>query len=360
MINQERLVKTFLDLVQIDSPSGHEDAIAKEVIQRLKALGAKARRDKVGNVIACFEGKGEPLMVNAHLDTVEPGRGIRPLIKGDVITSDGTTILGADCKVGVSALLEALTSIKEDKKFHVPIDVLLTVEEESSLRGSRELDVHDIRARRGFTFDAGGGANQICLSSPYYHSVDVHITGRAAHAGEEPEKGISAIAIAAQIIAELPLGRLDEQTTANVGLIQGGSVRNAVPETAIFQGEIRSRDEKRLIEVTDRWVAVGEKIKELHPQSVITVKVEREFDGYVFTKEHPLVSLVQKGLKEIGLEAEFVHSGGGTDVNGFHAKGITALGIGAASWESHTAREYTKISEILKITRLAEQLILLA
>ncbi len=208
MVNQKRLVQTFIDLVKIDSPSGSEDKIAREMSKRLTALGGKVESDAYGNVIAKFTGVGEPLMLNAHLDTVEPGQGIKPKMIGNQqavgfaneITSDGSTILGADDKAGLSVLLEALTVVKEAKGLHVPIEIILTKGEEVGLLGAKNLDYTKINAKEGVSFDGHSGVDNITVAAPGLHRVDATIIGRSAHAGVEPEKGISAIQIAAKII----------------------------------------------------------------------------------------------------------------------------------------------------------------
>src|SRR3989344_1997850 len=240
MVNEKRLIKTFLELVKIDSPSGEEEGIASEVEKRLKALGGKVERDSYGNIIAKFKGEGDPLMLNAHLDTVEPGRGIKPKITGDKITSDGSTILGADDKAGLSVLLETLALVKEAKAIHLPLEIILTKGEEAGLLGAKNLDYTKISAKEGVSFDGHSGVDNITVAAPGLHRVDATVIGRSAHAGAEPEKGISAIQIAAKIISELQVGRIDEETTANIGLIEGGSARNAVAERVHFKGEIRS------------------------------------------------------------------------------------------------------------------------
>ena len=241
MINRERLVQTFCHLVGIDSPSGEEEALAQELTRRLQGLGLKTTRDDYGNVIAS-DGGENPILLSAHMDTVEPGRGVKPRVQGDRILSNGATILGGDCKAGVSAILEALESIKEDGTPHLPIEVVFTREEEPGLIGARNLEFSKIKAKEAIVFDGEGPASRIISSSPTYIAFDIQITGRAAHAGVEPENGLSAIRIAAELITNLPQGRLDPQTTFNIGTIQGGSVRNAVPEKATLRGEFRSTD----------------------------------------------------------------------------------------------------------------------
>ena len=254
MIKRDRLVQTFCDIAKIDSPSGEEEDMAKDLTARLESLGFTTMRDDYGNLVAT-DGRPNPILLSAHLDTVEPGRGIKPSVEGDKIVSDGTTILGGDCKAGVSAILEALESIKEDGvEFH-PVELAFTREEEIGLVGARNLDFSLITAKEAIVFDGEGPVSQITASSPTYIGFDIEITGRAAHAGVEPEKGLSSIRIASEIIIRLPQGRLDETTTVNVGTIEGGTVRNAVPESTTVRGEFRSTNLENLdelrVQITD-------------------------------------------------------------------------------------------------------------
>ena len=252
MIERERLVNTFCELVRIDSPSGEEEAVAQYLTQKLTALGLLIQRDSHGNVIASEDGDN-PLILSAHMDTVEPGRGIKPRIEEDRIVSDGTTILGGDCKAGVAAILEGLQSIKDEGASRRPVQAVFTrgeeiglVGAEIGLVGAQYLDYGILTGQEAVVFDGNGPVGTITASSPTYISFDVKVKGRAAHAGVEPEKGLSAIRIASDIISQLPQGRLDEETTINVGTISGGSVRNAVPEDVTFSGEFRSRNTETL------------------------------------------------------------------------------------------------------------------
>ena len=199
MINRERIIQTFCDLVQIDSPSGEEEEMAQEMIGRLEKLGLETKRDDYGNIVAS-DGREHPILLSAHLDTVEPGRGIKPSVKGDSIISDGSTILGGDCKAGISAILEALESVIEDGGDYHPVELAFTREEEIGLVGARNLDFSLLTAKEAIVFDGEGPVSQITSSSPTYIGFDIEITGRSAHAGVEPEKGLSAISIAADII----------------------------------------------------------------------------------------------------------------------------------------------------------------
>ena len=184
MVNRERLVQTLMDLIRIDSPTGEEDAIDREVTGRLQTLGLTVRHDSFNNVIAKLEGDGEPVMLSAHLDTVEPGRGIKPVLEGDVLRSDGTTILGGDCKAGVSIVLEAIASVVESGVKHLPIEVAFSRSEEGGLAGAHHMDLSQLTAKRGVVFDAEGGIDRVTVAAPAQNAVKAYIQGRAAHAGQ--------------------------------------------------------------------------------------------------------------------------------------------------------------------------------
>lgn len=350
-------MKTFLDLVKIDSPSGEEKIIAIEVSKRLKKLGGNVEFDSFGNCIAKFPGRGEPFLLNAHLDTVEPGRGIKPMIKGNKITSDGTTILGADPKAGVAAILEALTSLAEDKVNHQPIEVVFTKEEETGLCGAVNLDYSIITARHGVTFDGEDGVNNICISAPGYSKVDVTITGKGAHAGAEPEKGLSAIYIASLIISQLHLGRIDEETTANIGQIMGGTARNAVPSLTLFKGEIRSRNPEKLKKHTQHFQHILQRVQKQFSDSKLKMVIKKEFDSYILKEDHKVITKAKKIYKKLGLIPNLCHSGGATDVNIFHTHGIGAVVVGAGFYNAHTVEEYVLISEMLQTAQFCQELV---
>ena len=230
MADQQRLTNTLIELIKIYSPSGEEDAMDFAVSRKLGFLGLEMINDSYKNAIAKRPGAGQSLLLSAHLDTVEPGRGVKPSVEGDRIVSDGSTILGGDCKAGVAAILEALESLKEDGAPRAAVEVVMTREEETGLVGAINLDFSKITGKEAVVFDGEGPVSRITSGSPTYIGFDIEVTGRAAHAGVEPEKGLSAIHVAAQLISKLPQGRLDHETTFNIGKIGGGTVRNAVPE----------------------------------------------------------------------------------------------------------------------------------
>ena len=358
MINRDRIVKTFTELVQVDSPSGEEEEMAKDLIGRLEALGLSVQRDDYGNIIG-GDGGDDPLLLSAHMDTVEPGRGIKPRVEGDRVLSDGTTILGGDCKAGVAAILEALESIKEDGTPHRSIEVAFTREEEIGLVGARNLDFSMISAKESIVFDGEGPPSQITSASPTYIGFDIEVTGRAAHAGVEPEKGLSAIRIAAEIITRMPQGRLDEESTFNVGNFEGGTVRNAVPENAIVRGEFRSRNLETLDGLRLQISEAVNEVRELYPEADIQQHLHTEFETYTLTDDDPATALVKKALTGLGLTPVMTPSGGGTDGNVFRLNGISAVVVGMADHNMHTVREYVSIPDLVDAAHLCEELLCL-
>lgn len=356
MINRERLVKSFCDLARIDSPSGEEDAVATELIARLEALGLSIKRDSYGNVIA-GDGRSRPLILSAHMDTVEPGRGIKPKLEGERIVSDGTTILGGDCKAGVASILEALQSVHEDNVPHAPVEVVFTREEEIGLVGAKNLDFSMLTGEQAVVFDGEGPPTHITSSTPTYVGFEIDVTGRAAHAGVEPEKGISAIRIISEIITRFPQGRLDNETTFNIGTIQGGMVRNAVPENASVVGEFRSRNLESLDGVRLQFLETVDEVRQMFPDAIIEEHLHTEWEGNTLAEDDPTAGLVTTALRKLGLEPVMRPSGGGTDGNVFRINGISAVVVGMADQNMHTVREYVVIPDLVDAAHLCEELL---
>ena len=357
MVNRERLVETLIDLIRIDSPTGEEDEMDREVSARLRALGFVVQHDAYKNVIARREGVGEPLILSAHLDTVEPGRGIKPQLDGDVLRSDGTTILGGDCKAGVAIVLEALTAVVESGAPHLPVEVIFSRAEEGGLNGAHNLDFSLITAKRGVVFDGEGQVNRLTVAAPSQNVVKAEIIGRASHAGVEPEKGISALVIAGHILTRLPLGRIDEETTANIGYLEGGLKRNIIPERAFLDGEIRSRDRQKLEHYTDRFRQVFDEVSGMYPEARLELDITNSYQAYRVDGEHPTVTMLGRALGEIGLEPRLEGSGGGSDANVFFEHGIAALPVGIGVRSFHTKEETAVIPEVLEGAEMCQRLL---
>jgi tripeptide aminopeptidase len=354
MIQRDRLVNTFLELIQIDSPSGKEAAVAQRLIAILRELGADAGLDSHGNVIASLPGKGDPLLLSAHMDTVQPGEGIKPIVEGDTVRTDSTTVLGGDPKAGVSAIIEALRSLTEDGANHRAVEVAFSRGEEIGLVGARHMDYERISARQALVFDGEGSVANITSEAPSQLTLDLHVTGRAAHAGVEPEKGISAIAIAAEFVHDYPQGRQDEETTGNIGLIEGGSARNAVPEECRICAELRSRDKKKLRGLRERVEKSVGNLRKKYPEAKIELEIEDEYGGYKLGPGDPLVAVATEALRKIGLEPRLIASGGGTDGNIFTTKGIAAVVVGLGGEHFHTKSETLSIPHMVNAARFCE------
>ena len=355
MANQERMVNDFSDLVRIDSPSGEEWDVALHVSERLSNLGFHVARDDHGNVIA-REAGDSPLILSAHMDTVDPGRSIKPQVVGDRITSDGNTILGGDCKAGVAAILEALESVKEDARPRRPLEVILTRGEEIGLVGASNLDFSMIRGREAVVFDGNGPVNTITGASPTYMAFDINVRGRGAHAGVEPEKGLSAIRIATDLIAELPQGRIDQETTFNVATITGGTVRNAVPSEASISGEFRSMNMESLELLRMQLLNSVSKIRARYTDAEITESLEMMFQMYRLDPNEATAQLVMRVMRDMKLEPNILPSGGGTDGNVFRLNGIESVVVGMATNLMHTIDEYVVIPDLMNTARFCEEL----
>ena len=358
MANRERLITTLIDLIRIDSPSGEEDAMDREVSARLQNLGFKIHHDSFNNVIGKLPGDGEPLLLSAHLDTVDPGRGIKPALDGDFLRSDGSTILGGVCKAGVTIVLEALASVVESGADHLPVEVVFTRHEEGGLVGAHHLDFNLVSAKRGVVFDGEGPVSRVSVAAPSQNVVTANILGRAAHAGVEPENGISAIIIAAEILTRLPLGRIDEETTANVGRIEGGLKRNIIPEHVFLDGEIRSRDNDKLDYYSQQFREVFQEAASRHPEAQVSLEILNSYQAYSIDATHPAVATISRALAEIGLEPRLEGTGGGSDANIFIHQGIVAPPVGIGVRSFHTTQETAVISEVLQGAEFCQRMIL--
>jgi len=356
LINQNRLINTFLELVRIDSPSGHEEAIGRDLTARLKALGLAVTQDAAGNLVARLvgaeEARGdEPLLLSAHMDTVGADTGIQPVVKDGIIRSDGTTILGADDKSGVAVILEVLQVLHDDGLAHPPLEVVFTTGEEQGLVGAKALDLGQFCAREGIVLDSGGAIGTVIVSAPYQDKLFVTVHGRAAHAGAEPERGINAICVAAEAITAMSLGRIDEETTANVGLIRGGVATNIVPDEVELHCEARSRDEAKLIaQVQAMRAALDEAAA--RRGATVDLQQERSYDGFNLSPDMPIVKRVVAAVKARELEPLLLPSGGGSDANILNSGGIATINISTGMAEVHTVNEYIAIEDIAQSAEL--------
>tara|TARA_A100001037_G_scaffold306693_1_gene354170 strand:+ start:60875 stop:61954 length:1080 start_codon:yes stop_codon:yes gene_type:complete len=356
VINRERIINTFCELAKIDSISGEESNISKELIKRLSSIGINSELDSYGNVVSKSK-EENTIILSAHMDTVQPGKNIKPVVASDIISSDGSTILGGDCKAGITAILEGLTSIREDKSDPIGVEIIFTKEEEVGLYGAQNLNFKELKSKEAIIFDGEGPVSRITSASPTAIEFDIEITGKAAHAGVEPEKGISAIRIAADLVTRLPQGRLDSESTFNIGRIYGGSVRNTVPETTILNGEFRSLNMETIDSIN---IILEEKLKEiqtLYPNALIKENIKENFESYQINNNESILLKVQNALSELGLEPDLKPSGGGTDGNVFRKNGITSIVVGMATHNMHTLREYVTISDLVDAAHFCETIL---
>lgn len=360
MINEKRLIESFMELVRMDSISREERNIADFLIEKLENLGLEVIVDQAGekvgansgNIIARLNGNTKvatPIMFAAHMDTVVPGKNINPLREGEKIISTGETILGADDKAGIAAILEALHLIRENNILYGDIEILFTICEEVGLCGAKNLDVSQLKAQIGFILDAGGQVGQIIISAPSQNSLDFTIRGKSAHAGVNPEEGINAIQVAGVALSRMKLGRIDEETTANIGIISGGKATNIIPDEVILKGEVRSRNEGKLEKYTKELRKITEDTAQEF-KARAEVKINREYHCYNLSPEDLVVKIARKAAKDIGLQSLLRPSGGGSDANVFNKKGIPSVALAVGMEKVHTIEEYILIKELKNAT----------
>ena len=360
MINEKRLIESFMELVRIDSISREERNLADFLIEKLENLGLEVIVDQAGekvgansgNIIAKLNGNTKaatPIMFAAHMDTVVPGKNINPLREGEKIISTGETILGADDKAGIAAILEALHLIRENNLLYGDIEILFTICEEVGLCGAKNLDVSQLKAQIGFILDAGGQVGQIIISAPSQNSLDFTIRGKSAHAGANPEEGINAIQVAGVALSRMKLGRIDEETTANIGIISGGKATNIIPDEVILKGEVRSRNEGKLEKYTKELKKITEDTAQEF-KARAEVKINREFHCYNLSPDDQVVKIARKAAKDIGLQSLLRPSGGGSDANVFNKKGLSSVVLAVGMEKVHTIEEYILIKELKNAT----------
>jgi tripeptide aminopeptidase len=372
MINEARLAETFIELVKIDSISKEEGAVCDRLRSILEKLGAETLVDgaggalggDTGNLIARFAGSRSavPLMLNAHMDTVEPGRGVTPGFADGTFTSDGSTILGADDKSAVAILVEVMTAVVENNLPCGPVDLVFTICEEIGLLGARHLDFSNIRAEFGYALDATD-TEGIVMQAPSANSIAFTIHGKDAHAGAAPEKGINAIAIAARAIDGLTVGRLDRETTCNIGVIRGGLAQNIVPPKVEISAEARSHDEDKLAAVTERMVAAFESAVtafgggEGVDAPRLETRVERDFTRTRIPDDHPVILLARQAAENLGRTIKGKITGGGADANIFFEKGIVTGVLGTGMRDMHTVRENVRLSDMVRCAELVLEIL---
>ncbi|MCM3396553.1 M20/M25/M40 family metallo-hydrolase [Oceanobacillus profundus] len=366
-VNQERLVEEFIELVKIDSETKFETEIAEVLKDKFTNLGVEVYEDGskdmtshgAGNLICTLKGNVEgadTIYFTSHMDTVVPGRGIQPSIKDGYITSDGTTILGADDKAGLAAMLESIRVIKENNIQHGDIQFVITVGEESGLVGAKELDRSRIKAKYGYALDSDGEVGDIVVAAPTQAKVFAVIKGKTAHAGLEPEKGISAITLAAKAISKMPLGRIDEETTANIGRFEGGKQTNIVVDHVEILAEARSLvPEKMEAQVAKMKEAFENTAAEYGGSAEVNVKVM--YPGFNQRAGDQVVEVARQAAESIGRESKLLKSGGGSDANVIAGFGIPTVNLAVGYEGIHTTNERIAVADLVKVAELVTAII---
>ncbi len=356
----DRMVNQFMEMVRIDSESGNEAAMMEYLLKAIPDAGGEAELDDYGNLLGRFPARGcegaSPILLSCHADTVKPGVGIEPVIEDGIIRSKGDTILGADDKAGIAEVLEAMRTAE----IMPPVEFAVSRQEEVGLLGVKNLDFTRLEAKRGFLMD-NDTLETIVIGGPTYFAIDVEVAGKSAHAGMEPEKGVSAIQAASKAIASLRLGRLDENTTANVGTIEGGMIRNGVPDRCKFMAECRSS-------VHEKAVALDEEMRKIIVEQVesvgarVNIKSENLCKAVDIPEDSWSVEISKKALATIGIDAKCIFITGFTDASIYNNKGIEMAVVGIGAKDEHSTDESISVADmesalamLLEILRLSAQ-----
>jgi tripeptide aminopeptidase len=361
-VNKERLKEEFLTLVNISSESRNEKGVADYLVSAFKGIADEIIFDSSkgkttsnsNNIIVKVKGTNEgvpSILLCSHLDTVVPGNNINPVDDGEIIRSDGATILGADCKSGIAIIIEVIRSLKERNVDHGGIEILFTVCEEIGLLGSKNLDYSLIESNFCYALDTIGTAS-IVNKAPSADKIKFKIYGKEAHAGVEPEKGISAIKIAARAIDMMKLGRIDPETTANIGVVRGGIASNIVPKFVCLEGEARSHDPEKLKAQTDSMLeavskAVGEyKSGNDDKLPYFEEEITLEYERFEVPEDNYLITRCRDAAKALGKELKVMAGGGGSDANIFNAHGITSVIFSTGMADVHSVNEHININDM--------------
>jgi tripeptide aminopeptidase len=345
----------FTELAAIPTPPGEERPVADRVLRYLHDLGLDPIEDdagpqigsNMGNIYARIEPtvEGVPIFLCAHLDTVPPEGPIEPALSDGVIRNAAGTILGADNKAAVAAMLEGARRLVVEGRPHAGLELLFTPKEEVGLLGAGAFDHTRLSATAGFVYDQAAPIGEIIVGAPHSYSMEVRFHGRSAHAGMYPEEGRSAIAAAAKAIADFRLGRLDHETTANVGVIEGGTAGNVIPEWCSFLAEARSHDERKLADVVREMmetIAFAATVAECE----VETEVHKSYTGYRFKQDDLPIRLAVRALEACGYEPRLELTGGGADANVFNERGLQCVNLSNGMANIHTPDEQIAVADL--------------
>lgn len=354
-MTKESLKKTFLELVAIDSHHPNEDEISAYIERRFDDVGISWKKDSFGNLFAYIPGSSsaEPVLLSTHSDIPEPAPNVRPIIEDNIIRSDGTSILGADPKTGLAVIIKLVCDLAREDGTHAPVEVLLTRGEEKGLLGALNADYSLLTAKIGFVLDEDGPVNQVTVKAPGYVRFDASFIGKVVHT-REPEKGINALQVFCHAVRDLSWGHSCEGVSWNIGQFQAGTARNSVPGHASVHAELRSFDTALLQKEAQR---IEEQFCETAQRYGAQCEVKRDllFEGYEADRSHPLFARMKAVYDTMGLTPQFHETFGGSDVNVFIAKGITALTLGSGYYNAHEYTEYANLADMVEIYDFLER-----
>jgi tripeptide aminopeptidase len=351
------LLEFFLELCAIPSPPGEERAVADRVLAELRALGLEPTEDDTGPRIGSTAGNlhcrlpaangagGRPIFLCAHLDTVPPSGPLAPIVDDGVVRNGGGTILGADNKAAIAVMVEAAGRLAAGRADHAGVELLFTTKEEVGLLGAAAFDHTRLAARIGYVYDMAAPIGDVILGAPSARTLELRFRGRSAHAGMAPEEGRSAIAAAARAVADFRLGRVDEETTANVGVIRGGTARNIVPDLCVVEAEARSHDEAKLADLVREMLETAAFAASLGDCTLET-EVDENYRAYRFRPDDEAVCLAAAGLARAGFAARLGFTGGAADANAFNAAGLRCVNLANGMADIHTPDEHIAVADL--------------
>jgi tripeptide aminopeptidase len=360
-VNRDRLIKTFTELAEISSPSWHEKDVMAYIIKKFRRLGGRCSTHKCGdsyNLLIKIPGtiKKTPILLSGHMDTVTPCEKVIPVVTDTKITSDGKTVLGSDDKAAIAIFIEAFEQIREKQIPHGNVEILLSCAEEQGLKGIKGFDLNLLDSKYAFVFDSSGDIGRVVVKAPYHSCMKIHIKGKASHAGMAPEKGISAIKVLSEIISLLPSGRIDEESTLNVGIISGGRATNIVAEDAFCDLEVRSIVKNKMLNLEKEVRAIVKKTcTSYHAKAFINRTLE--YNGFVIDEKDPVAVVTAEAMKKIKLKPLFVAMGGGSDTNIINSSKIKAINLACGMQKIHSTEEFILIKDLIKGTQLVLSLI---
>ena len=374
MINKQRICDEFMRQAAIDSPSFKEADIAKYLEKRFKELGAEITFDDAGdkigsnsgNMIARLAGtrSGEPLLLSAHMDTVTPAENVEPVLNDGIFTSAGETILGGDDKSGIVEIIEAIEVLNEQSIPYGPLEIAITICEEQGLLGAKNLDLTQFKAKQGIALDTTG-IDIVINRAPAANRFKIDICGHEAHAGVCPEQGISAIQISSRSITKMALGRIDAETTANIGTIHGGLASNIIPGQISLRGEIRSHDINKLRQYTEQIIHSVEeevdkaaiKVGNETKRATMLLELKEDFSPMHVAEDAPILQIIREAGAALGRPQEIRAAGGGSDANIFNGHGIDMVIVATGMSKVHTINEQLAVDDMVKASELLVEII---